>query len=121
MKSSSIARRMLNVVIRQVNRRLTSSEWIPAIPIIPFIVENHLEVVVLQYYNLIMDGYADWRNDGSVRKDEIIALKKALVQKHGTELKRYLAPYIQKHSSRETTASREEHHRCRVAYDLYNR
>jgi hypothetical protein len=52
-----------------------------------------MEAVVWEYDALYYDWMADWHDNGSVRADEIRVAMDSIVEKHGDELREYLAPY----------------------------
>ena len=115
-KSSRWVRKLLNWIIRHVNHRLPPSEWIPHIPWIPFVMENQKEEVVIRYFNLLMDEYADWHDNSNVRAEEVQQEMEAIVREHGAMLREYLEPY--RGMNHKATVG-EEFRRCRIATDLF--
>src|SRR3989338_6040593 len=108
--------RFINRLIRFFNKRLPGSDQLPYLPIVPFHANGTLEEVVWRYYNLILDGYADWHDDGSAREGKIIAAKRAIEKEWGERLREYLKPY---EGVDHSTVSSLEYHRARVATELF--
>jgi hypothetical protein len=116
-KSSASYRRQLNRLIKFCNRRLPGSEQIESISTVPFLVSNrHMEAVVWEYDAFYYDWMADWHDNGSVRADEIRVAMDSIVEKHGDELREYLAPY-----KGVTSYSYSESHCVRLAEKLFGK
>jgi hypothetical protein len=94
--SSRGIRRLLNRLIYFLNRYLPVSERIEFVPTIPFETENELEIVVLQYWQAIYDGYAEW-HDGQGQDDPAYKTSRVriaeLEARYGARLDKYLKPY----------------------------
>ena len=112
---STLYRHLLNVTIRFLNRRLQGDDQIQDVPSIPFCVSYHrLESLVWEWEALYFEGKVDWRDNGNVRREEILEAKKLFLERHGAALKEYLAPYKGIKSG-----SYSESHRIRLAQELF--